>query len=464
MTDWSSGTIYDSSLQFGWTGVTYGNNLFVSVGQFRTMISSDGINWNAKLLESGTYGWSSVVYANGKYVAVGGGNDNLQAMVSSNGIDWEIQNTPSGRWTSLIYGNNLFVAVRVPINLSDSGYCVMTSPDGITWTRRATPVDAAYYSVSYGNGVFVAISRYDVLYSPVPYLYGATMTSVDGITWVQGETVVNNRWFSVTFGNNLFVAVSESSTNNLTMTSEDGKTWSYSNGINGYWWKSVCFGNGLFVAIASINNTTDIQRVMTSPDGKNWTSRKAASANNWLAVTYANSLFIGVGGDNSVMYGVDNSCYLKGSLILTSNNTYVPIEDLKKGDLIKTYKHGDIKIHGVGKKMFCNVKTTILFSLYHNKKTNLTITGGHSLLVDSITKEQEEKQLDFLFNEKIEDKYCLLSCFSEDFELIEPDNKEMEIYHLCLESEDVNTHYGIWANDTLTESCPISRFINKNFQ
>ena len=98
--------------------------------------------------------------------------------------------------------------------------------------------------------------------------------------------------------------------------------------------------------------------------------------------------------------------------------------------------------------------------MYKNNKINLTISGGHSILVDKLTEEQLNKQHDFLFNKKIEDKYLLLSCFSSDFEKIEPTEELLEIYHLCLENEDYEGQYGIWVNGILSESCSISHFKN----
>ena len=38
------------------------------------------------------------------------------------------------------------------------GNRVMTSPDGITWTSRTSAADNAWYSVAYGDGLFVAVS------------------------------------------------------------------------------------------------------------------------------------------------------------------------------------------------------------------------------------------------------------------------------------------------------------------
>jgi hypothetical protein len=52
------------------------------------------------------------------------------------------------------YGGGLFVAVAA----TGSGNRVMTSPDGIVWTSRASAADNSWTSVTYGNGVFVAIA------------------------------------------------------------------------------------------------------------------------------------------------------------------------------------------------------------------------------------------------------------------------------------------------------------------
>jgi len=42
--------------------------------------------------------------------------------------------------------------------MDGSGNRVMTSPDGITWTLQTSAVDNAWVGVTYGNGIFVAVS------------------------------------------------------------------------------------------------------------------------------------------------------------------------------------------------------------------------------------------------------------------------------------------------------------------
>lgn len=55
-------------------------------------------------------------------------------------------------WNSVTYGNGLFVAVSYNgINK------VMTSPDGVIWTAHAAETNS-WFSVTYGHGHFVAVS------------------------------------------------------------------------------------------------------------------------------------------------------------------------------------------------------------------------------------------------------------------------------------------------------------------
>ena len=67
-----------------------------------------------------------------------------------------------------------------------------------TWTARTAAEDNGWFSVTYGNGLFVAVS-----------LSHQVMTSPDGVTWTARTAAEANQWKSVTYGNGLFVAVSQ---------------------------------------------------------------------------------------------------------------------------------------------------------------------------------------------------------------------------------------------------------------
>ena len=99
-------------------------------------------------------------------------------------------------WYSVTYGNGVFVAIAY------SDTIAATSPDGITWTQRALPVSASWQSVTYGNGVFVAVAQSSAI----------AATSPDGITWTQRVLPASASWISVTYGGTSFVAVASGST------------------------------------------------------------------------------------------------------------------------------------------------------------------------------------------------------------------------------------------------------------
>jgi hypothetical protein len=202
------------------------------------------------------------------------------------GVDWNVQ-TPaeSNWWNSVTYGNGVFVAVA-----SGGAHQVMTSTDGATWTAQ-TAQSGTWEAVTFGNGLFVAVA---------PDGSNRVMTSPDGVTWT-ARSVDQNGWADVTYGNGLFVAVAYYGSSRV-MTSPDGVTWTArsveQNGFSG-----VAFGNGLFVAVA----TGGTHQVMTSPDGVTWTGRSATEANVWTGVGFGNGLFVAVAmtGANRVMTSPD---------------------------------------------------------------------------------------------------------------------------------------------------------------
>jgi hypothetical protein len=100
------------------------------------------------------------------------------------------------------------------------------------------------------------------------------------LNWTAQSSSEANQWRSVTYGNGLYVAVSSTGTNRV-MTSTNGVTWTARSASEANQWRSLTYGNGLFVA-TSIDG---INRVMTSPDGITWTARSAPEANLWFSVT-----------------------------------------------------------------------------------------------------------------------------------------------------------------------------------
>ena len=82
-------------------------------------------------------------------------------------------------------------------------------------------------------------------------------------------------------------------------------------------------------------------------------------------------------------------CFNKGTKILCNKNgeeLYIPIEQLKSGDLVKTYLHGYKPIYMIKKGVF-TLSTKGTRGMYKMKKTgsmidDLEMTGLHAQLID----------------------------------------------------------------------------------
>ena len=156
-------------------------------------------------------------------------------------------------------------------------------------------------------------------------------------------------------------------------------------------------------------------------------------------------------------------CFNEGSKILClkdNKEDYLPIENLKKGDLVKTYKHGFQRIEMIGKRKMCNLSSIKKEDRMHrlSKKNypelieDLYITGFHAILVNDLTDEQIEKTKEIMnILYKTDDKYRLIASLDDRAEKI-TDNKEYTIYHFSLEHDDIFMNYGVYANGLLVES------------
>ena len=143
--------------------VTYGNNLYVAVGDSGTILTSpNGITWTSRV--SGTTDEiHRVKYYNSQYFAGGdisASGTNGILLKSSDGITWTNRlSTPTYSISDIAFGNNLYVTVG-------GGGAILTSPDAITWTSRTSGITTVIYAVTYGNNLFVVVGNI-ILTSPV---------------------------------------------------------------------------------------------------------------------------------------------------------------------------------------------------------------------------------------------------------------------------------------------------------
>jgi hypothetical protein len=242
-------------------------------------------------------------------------------MYSTDGFSWSTPTTQSGFWTSVTYGNGVFAAIGVNVQ--------MRSSDGFTWTDLAT-LTGIWTSVAYGNGMFVAVGQ------------DKQMSSNDGANWYYADASQNGGWRSVTYGTvqgvALFVAVSS---DNKQMYSVTATSWFLAalSAITGDW-QSVTYGTiqgaGRFVAVSNSGNQ------IYSSNGTEWSYAATQKSGNWGAVT------------RSVSLGGFENITAIGNYIYASSQTEVfQIDTTKDLSTPSAYKHpAPITVDGSAPKIF----------------------------------------------------------------------------------------------------------------
>jgi hypothetical protein len=173
-------------------------------------------------------------------------------------------------------------------------------------------------------------------------------------------------------------------------------------------------------------------------------------------------------------------CFLENTnlvCLINGKETLINIKEIKKGTLVKIYGNKSESGSGFAAcefTCFSNFENNpeninIKNKLYINKETNLILSGGHSLLVDELCENNEMKQKRYFPKKfKILDKFQLLACVSDDFEIYK-NNDVYTIYSIILASNNENDKFGIYANGEinlnktiLIENMSMNFFINKS--
>ena len=206
-TNWSYfptfGTQFGAKTNF--EAVTYGNGLFVAVGEGGTVATSaDGTNWATHTTPT-SYSLSAIAYGNGVWVAAGprvsegsSADTGGPRLISLDATNW-VQLDTDFNGAHLLFARGRFLAIAGDTFTTNAGP-MRYSVDGTNWTDIAEPTTNFLRNVTYGGGLFTAVGR-DVI-----------KTSLDGTNWVRrfpANSDVTNRLLSVAYGANTFVAVGD---------------------------------------------------------------------------------------------------------------------------------------------------------------------------------------------------------------------------------------------------------------
>lgn len=219
-----------------------------------------------------------MVWDGSKFIGVGSFGTIL---TSYNGLNWTRQVSGTGAMLmGIAWSGSQFVVI--------GSQTILTSPDGFTWTtQNPVPAPTAQFrDIAWGNGLFVAVG-------PLGSSGGtnSVFTSPDGVTWTPRDlaTPTQERYLrGVAWNGSEFLIVDATT---------EAAGYSVHTSLDGVTWTAHLLGANYPMAVASDGNQFVVvanKEISTSLDGVNW-SVHSTKFYLWAA-TWSGGQFIVAGG------------------------------------------------------------------------------------------------------------------------------------------------------------------------
>jgi hypothetical protein len=211
-----------------------------------------------------------------------------------------LPNQVSSTYSSIGYGNNLFLAV------AGNSSVLSKSTDGSTWSTSTLPSASNWSGIAYGNSYWVAVATGT-----------ATMaySSANGLGWRTASLPTSASWFEVVYGMNMFVAIATSGTSVAYSTSY-GASWTAGTGLPSAVWTGMAYGGGRFVAVSG----TSSNQAAYSTDGIAWNSSTLPSSTDWSDVAYGNNRYVAVSSTSAkTAYSFDGITWYQSNIAIAAS-------------------------------------------------------------------------------------------------------------------------------------------------
>jgi hypothetical protein len=273
------------------------------------MVSTDGVSWTEnsapELFAVGRAAWNGSLF-----VASG----LLGRIVSStDGLNWTRRTLgPGNSIAGAIHANGLYVGVTGTVvpggGDTYSKSTVVTSPNGRDWTEHDSATTNSLIRVTYGSGRYVAVGD-----------RGTIITSTDASSWTVATSPTTNILYAAAYGAARYVAVGGLTNRATILSSIDGVNWnSISDATNYYGLYAIVFAQNQFVAVGQLAASKQAT-TLTSPDGLTWTPRTSGATNHLRGITWGNNLYVAAGDKGSLTTSSDGITWANASLSTVIN-------------------------------------------------------------------------------------------------------------------------------------------------
>lgn len=294
---------------------TFSRGKFVAVGEGIVVYSQDGKEWKAGAIPD--LSWTSVVYGNNSFVAISQGG-NVSA-TSSFGESWVTSQLPEpAAWSDIAFGLDQQVSINQnAFSISLNNNSNVNNRNLITTLQQhgfVTGDLVQYRSENPASGTLnnepTGLFDKELYYVRVRSATSFTLhrTAEDAEIDANRIVIVSRGSGIATFSRNKFLAVTTGEEDSdVAAKSFDGKSWTLQTIPSGQW-SSITYGRGQWVAVSGSGGKS-----INSVNGTLWSLGSLPSTNFWSSVTFGDNLFLAVTRDSG------ESAYSKNGIVWTGS-------------------------------------------------------------------------------------------------------------------------------------------------
>lgn len=276
-----------------------GNRFLAASGGAGIVFVSDGTSYrriNTPVITQGTNEVTSgLVGGTLRNVIVGDGG--FIATSDDNGETWTSRTSGTAQnIRGVTFGAGSFVAAA-----ANGTQSILTSPDGVTWTRQTTP-NVSLVDVHFANSIYVATSN-----------AGVVLTSTNGTTWIAATATNTNQALNgVTYSTalNLWIVVGVAGT--IITATDPAGTWTVqTSGTTQNLNEVTIFNSAIYI----VGNT---QTLLTSTNGTSYTSLTAGVTANLAGIAASPTTLLITGSAGAMASSTDGTTFTSRT---NNNNT-----------------------------------------------------------------------------------------------------------------------------------------------